>query len=113
MTPLDYHNTITVFDEATSTTPRHEMEFTKWNLGWREGEEATYNSPKKVNIRFKQVESGGIGKGKAPSQAKRLYSVQQESGKVTIGGSNLYYQNGRKAPGHRKMCPIAVRFPLQ
>ena len=67
------------------------LDFAQWNLGWRVPESMHY-SDKNTQIRMKQNGSP-TGSGESGTT-----TVKQTEGDVTISGSNLYYQHGRKDP---------------
>lgn len=66
---------------------KYRLDFAQYNLGWRVPETKTYDD-KTTTITIKQDGS-----------AKALdISATQKGGTITISGSNLYYQHGRKDP---------------
>ena len=72
-------------------TAAHDMYFMTQNLGWRTPEEIKFDDPLTFKMKIVQIVNG-VPKNEIEQE------VQQSDGKITISGSNLYYQFGRKDP---------------
>lgn len=83
------HYDETVHVSATKTEyGTKSLDFAQWNLGWRVPETHDYGN-KETQIRL--VQNGS-------STMSETTTATQNEGTVTISGSNLYYQHGRKDP---------------
>ena len=82
VTPYDYNS-------IELTGNGHTMKVAPRTIGWYEPELLTDKNPR--NIRIKVVQDSSAGES-------REHPVQQDGGAISVGGSNLIYQLGRKDP---------------
>lgn len=88
VTAFDYANNTTTLSCNVDGTPRT-MTFAQRNLGWRTPEIKNYNDSRTIRIRVVQNDA----------MSKHVeHNVTQNGGVVSLAGSNIVYQNGRKDP---------------
>ena len=82
----DFSNTVELTKTISGTT--YKMNLLKRDLGWRTPEVKYYDER---TILFRVAQNDRMGK-------KVQHNVTQEAGAVSLGGSNIAYQSGRKDP---------------